>query len=284
MTTLPSRSQSKPFRFGLSCAGVLASALSLALAINASAVDLVTYNFDSGLAPTIAPDAGVTDASVIAAATGGDNSPLTQTVTAGIQPNGSTYTSSAPLNNSSSTTGPAGRAFTRSFLNGPAETFQHYIGFSLAIEPGQSLDLSDFTFDLGFRRLAATAMLVQYSVTSDFSLGAVTLGQASGFNSSGQSFLGYGAGDTLGVTQPSGNTNISWNRYSHSAALTGDEQITGTAYFRVWLRGGTGPTGDQTSNVFIDNVVVSGSVVPEPSSALLLLGGCAFLLRCQRRA
>jgi hypothetical protein len=68
--------------------------------------------------------------------------------------------------------------------------------------------------------------------------------------------------------------------YDHSLAGLADHTLAAgeSAVIRLAFSGGTGSGGGH--HLFVDNIAVSGDLVPEPSSAALLgLGGLALILR-----
>ncbi|MCC5846871.1 MAG: PEP-CTERM sorting domain-containing protein [Verrucomicrobia bacterium] len=246
--------------------------LLLGFCLSASADIIVQYTFDNNLnATTLGPN-------IQSASTFGGNTDVAPTHSglAGINVDGSTYTNSAPLNDVENTGGDAGRVFARTFSSTAGGDFQFYYDFSLTVEDGYFLNLDNVTFDLGFRELSASAMKVEYSTSSDFSTGVVQIGAGAGYNAEPQDFLGYGTDGTLGVTQASGFTNISWNRYTNTDNLAGNESLTGDVFFRIWLRGGESTSDGRLENVFLDNITVNGvTVIPEPGTLTLMILGMA---------
>ncbi len=129
-----------------------------------------------------------------------------------------------------------------------------YTFFSLTIDEGYSLDLESLKFDSKRNVNSATAYDVKYSTDA-------------------VDFVSIGSGDLSGTA------------YEEILANNDDIQITGltgTVDFRIYGSGWSGPADDD-QRWYHDNVQVIGSVIPEPSSVLLLIVGTGGLMAWRRK-
>lgn len=148
-----------------------------------------------------------------------------------------------------------------------AITAGDYAGFTIEVLPGYTLNLTTVSFDfLGQDNSGAT--------TADFDarIGLWVNDFGANTDIKTQQFLG---------TIP----NEGMLDQARSGAITGATGLTGTVELRFYFNQSSGAT-TTFSNVGMDNISISGAVIPEPSSVALMLIGlisAAGLFRRTRR-
>jgi hypothetical protein len=143
-----------------------------------------------------------------------------------------------------------------------------YLSFSITPEPGFGLHLAALTFD--FQR-DDTSSVANYSLYADEDPGP-----------GGDNFSTQIAAGTFGSTVGVSNANL----FTYSAVLSDTsflQGITQPTTFRLYLYGAGAHTGGLTGNARIDSVLLTGQVVPEPSTlVLLVVGGLGFVVTRRR--
>ncbi|MFD0896036.1 PEP-CTERM sorting domain-containing protein [Luteolibacter ambystomatis] len=145
--------------------------------------------------------------------------------------------------------------------NGTASSTADYFSFSLSTPGAETLSLTSFTFDYG--------------------VGTNTTGQSGNFHYAVFASVNGGAYAQIGSTFSTGNlsltqnvTNVIGNRSVDLSSITGADSVA----FRVWV--GSTNASASTGSIF-QNIIVNGSVVPEPSA--VMLGGLGVLVLMRRR-
>ncbi len=156
-------------------------------------------------------------------------------------------------------------------LNQPDEasaiTSNDYVTFNVAPTAGFELSLTELTFD--FQRDGLDSV-TNWSLRSD----------AAGDNFATQIATGA-LTPTVGL---SGNTGVNFFRYTIDLSnLAMLQDLTDAASFRLYLWGAASTNVNDTNKARIDNVILYGhaaaSAIPEPASAVLLVGFLAALGR-----
>lgn len=133
-----------------------------------------------------------------------------------------------------------------------------YITFTVTPDAGNSIEFTTLDFDI--RVNAVANGINEYAVFSS----------VDGFASTADAF------ETGAITVAAATTAVS------QIDLSGLGPVTSATEFRIYVYGSS-VTGNSNTGSDYDNIVLQGTVVPEPSSAALLgLGGLAFILRRRR--
>ncbi|BCU78414.1 PEP-CTERM sorting domain-containing protein [Luteolibacter sp. LG18] len=144
--------------------------------------------------------------------------------------------------------------------NGTASSTADYFSFSLATPGTETLTLANLTFDYGVgTNSTAQSGTFYYAVFASVNGGA--------YSQVGSTF----STGNLNLTQ--NTTNSIGNQSVNLSSISGADSVD----FRIWV--GSTNASSATGSIF-RNIVVNGTVVPEPSAALLgCLGSLAVLLR-----
>lgn len=143
--------------------------------------------------------------------------------------------------------------------NTTAVTAEDYFTFSLSPSPGHSLSLSSFSFDYA-----------NYSTDGVFS--PVAFFSRSSVNN-------FSSNLTSTVTA----TASSMGAFATSSSTLGAafQNLSGPIEFRIYLQESTANT-NTARGFLIDNIIVQGVAVPEPSTSVALIGGMSWLVGLRR--
>ena len=256
---------------------LLITSLSSSLATMASAASIVEYNFNSG----VTPYADVANTSGLSA---GDITPGTQMDAGdGITTDYSSEGASSYFIAGSNVN--AGSTSTSSAW-GNAQSDGLYFEFTLTPDGGQTLDLTNLQLDVAYAgtdafRLAVTSSLTGFDYGDQLTITTETTGDAASIPNVLQSNTGGIDLAPLGLDEDWG---VAEGTIVDLSSATFDN-ITSSVTFRIY--GFQAQTSSDTSDkLFFDNIQVNGAVIPEPSSAALILSFTAgmLLLRRRRRA
>ena len=153
--------------------------------------------------------------------------------------------------------------FQQDGANGTADSTGYYFGMTLDVTNPLGLNLTSLTFDYGLGQNNGVA-----AQTGNFYYGVFASVNGGAFSQIGSTFDSGSITLAQNVTTSLGNQNIDLS------SITGAQNVA----LRVWV-GSTSavPSG---GSIF-RNITVNGTVVPEPSTALL--GGLGMLVLLRRR-